>query len=105
MTTKDQDLRPPQNHAYIVANKVAAMFFWSRKEAERVSGHSLALGMDVSRIDFLDVPPKSTPDCRTCANLYPVVEIYGGYTTECDRRCTNGDNYVEAPEVVLWGTV
>lgn len=79
---------------------------------------AIALLRDPDRSDYLpsytahlmDVAAEllgqqTAPDCRTCANLYPVVEIYGGYTNKCDMRCTNGDSYVEAPKVVQWRTV
>ena len=41
---------------------------------------------------------KSQPDCRTCAHHWDKgCAVYG-------EGCTNGDNYVESPKVVLWRT-
>ena len=55
---------------------------------------------------FNDACKPPAPDCRTCERRYPEVDgAYGGYTNKCDMKCTNGDQYKEAPQVVLWRTV
>ncbi len=44
---------------------------------------------------------KPAPDCRTCEH------IEGTYCANRIHRaiiCTNGDQYIEAPQVVLWRT-
>jgi hypothetical protein len=46
------------------------------------------------------VAPGPTPDCRTCVNYYTYVR-----GPDCSSNfCTNGDQYIEAPKVVLWRT-
>jgi hypothetical protein len=42
-------------------------------------------------------PP--APDCRTCNNKGYCINTYPEA-----QRCTNGNQYVEAPAVVLWRT-
>jgi hypothetical protein len=37
------------------------------------------------------------PDCRTCVHIAVRKD-------NCFQGCTNGDKYIEAPKVVLWGT-
>ena len=50
-----QPAQPPQNHVWLVSNRVASMHFWSEDKARKTASGTGSLWMDVSRIDLLDV--------------------------------------------------
>jgi hypothetical protein len=50
---------------------------------------------------FLRAHKPPAPDCRTCERVKSCKE-HGWPSLHFD--CTNGDQYIEAPKVVLWRT-